>query len=479
MDIDQGIAFDNPHEAITFNKQLKTDYGLTDRLDPELSTNMITHAFSQLPKEHAFMIMKNMSATTLITCLLLDNPSCRFINMFYDYLIEMKKIANEPNNECYQMLGINAHEVWQNLLVKEHLLEIAVNEGMFWEYISANAPFTQCLLIAIENDDVELLFKFVMAFGCLETDMKFYIVEYLIKYAFNFRKFEIIEVILAAIKPIIKSNVKKLGAMMHNLVDYIMSHPETNTIFDVKQGSVNCVALVNLLNNTLENNMLFTLPEINWNKYLYFLVKHDAHEELKKVMDNLKKKTGIRIDLLTYAIVNEKFRVTDILRQAKLEWVDNRDEIQMLRYSNLSREELEQVLYNMVNNMASIQSKTQKKCSNTPSEFSHMTFHTDVRELYDMQKDDKRFHTSVYMRLCNAKHIVCRIFQSRTTSDEDKLFQLMAEELAPYQEAFEQISLNLHSQLTLMCRLIDKYNVPDEFNELANQYLNMIQFMFS
>lgn len=474
-------------EQITavYKRKLKTDYCLRGRVDPLLSTNMIAKELSQLPKEHAFLILKNIDATTLMSCLLVDNPSCNFVNMFYEFLIEMKKQPHVPDNKHHQMIGINAMEVWNRLMVSEHYVKIAVNEGIFWEFISADAPFTQCLLIAIETGDIELLFKFIIAFDCLENGLTLYIIEYIIKYAYNFRQFGIIEAILEVTKQNIVQDLTKLGCMMRNLVDYFMSHNEFNSNFDIKHGSVNCISLINLLNNTLGNNMLFTLPEINWNKYLFHLIEFDVHDELKKVMDNMKKKTGIRIDLLTYAIVNGKYAAQNILSSAKLDWVDTRNELENFRYSNLSYEELRLVMFNMVENMGAIQAKARKEHSDGCAELDHKSFHTDVRQLYYVRNQHqyhyggtivKRYHPSVFISSLHAKQIVIQQWLSANGKMDDLIFEMEAA-LEPIQQGFRQIQLNYQIRVSLMCQCVNAY-VPENTLELTGEQLNLTQFMF-
>lgn len=459
---------------------------LNDTPVPELiGYRKIIQCLNKTPTRVKEMTYNNMAPVELYTNLLLDNPKINYCKSFLEYVKYLKTIIDEVKSSVngqhkIQLFGLEPHESWKSLSCRDHLLEIAVKDGLFWEFISWDCPFVITLLISIQNNDIDTLLEYIKFYECIESEHAIYIFEYLVKYAYDFRRLGMIEQIIYEFLPyLMRDDINHmigdcLGSLMKYFSENYINYNPRNVITD----DADIVKLIDILEICFPD--IYKYFQIEWSGYLYQLVRLENTDKIMELASKMEKPYFLLdYEIVIYAMSKNMDAIVSILLTG-FEWNDNRDTEDKKRFEDLNKSELEKIVYYLLQNIENSQNPIETGFDPSSVCFSGKLAkesHRGINTIYN--KYEKRFHMNVYLKSVDTRGTIMEKWCGQTGVKPE----------AHYQSVFNDMHENMDFRNALEKVLIKKLNFSllaiDSFHEthnniqlLIHQFANNCQIMY-
>lgn len=466
---------------LSFNKERKKE----DLNPTPAGYRHIVSTICSMPERLRNITFSYMQPNDLYAHILMDNPKVNMTKVFYDYLVYLRdNIENIKKQRHGHLLitafGLNANENWDSLARRSHLVDISTEKGIFFEYACWDCPFLIILLASIQNNDGETLEKYIEFYECITAECAFDIFEALIKYAFDFRRISIITNIVNAFSPLFMADemFEKVNSSLSKLMNYFIENYNTLNFNNMINEPVDLVKLVELFE--LNFPQLYKYYQINWTGYAYYLVKDDNVSELMKLSNNLEEPyMALDYEVVIYALTKKKDGCLAVLFNG-FKWNDRRDDADKARLSDLSKSDLEKMVYYLVQNVDNQQSNIEKGFDPSFVGFANKFIkqtQSGVWEVYD--RYEKRFHMNVYLRSIKARQIVMMKWCDNMNENPNNVFQSIFNDMEEKHTFNENVSKIMISKLNKALKGIDKYhqshnNIP----ALVHQYSDVSGMIF-
>lgn len=442
---------------------------LSQRLSPKFKVNTFNY----------------MSAIELFTNLLVDNPKVNFSNSFLEYAKYLQNIipdikANHGGEDVIRIFGLNALQNWASIDARLHLLEIANDSGIFWEYVVWDCPFVIGMLASIQNNDDKTLMDYIAFYHCTEPECALYIYEHLIRYAFDYRRLSMIGAIITAFMPhLMKEGViHKMGDLTASLMKYFSENYRTMTFRAVVDDDADFIKTVQIMESYFPD--FYKYFQIDWTSYIYHLVKNDNMDKLVELASKLEHPYQLPdYEIVVYSIAKQKDGITAVLLNG-FEWKDRRNEMDKNRFKDYKRDDLEKLLWYFLQNIENGKTKIEAGFDPSfPGVRNGMFRESEqgINEIYNMH--EKRFHMNVYVKSISARQYVMGQWCGKTHEAPESVFQCIFNDINERAEFNEGIEKHIITKLNRSLKSINKYyechgNVP----MLIDDFMGMCQVMY-
>jgi len=445
----------------------------------------IIETMSAMPETVRNIAFNYMTPPDLYAHLLMDNPKINITKLFLDYLHYLKNnigvIRARPNGENIIMaFGLNVTENWKRLDNRSHLVNISNDMGLFLEYACWDCPFLVTMLATIQNNDGPTLIKYIEFYRCLEAECAIQLFECLVKYAFDFRRMTLISNIITAFSPLFSSSTmfEQLNASLSKLMTYFTENYKSYNYNSIVNEPVDFIKLVQLLENSFP--LLYNYYQINWTGYAYHLVKHNDVSELMKLSNNLTEPyMALDYEVVVYALVKQKEGCLAILLSG-FKWNDRRDEVDKARLSDLSKSDLEKMLYYVLQNMKTQQVEPEKGFDPSFTGYHHKFIkqsQTGIRDIY--QVGEKRFHMNIYLKAMMVRQMVMIKWCNDMGENPSSLVQSIYNDIQERSAFNENIIKFMTKKLNQAIKGIDNEHIShDNVPELVAQFSDYSGMMF-
>lgn len=450
---------------LTFHKLRKLD----DKPKPEIvGYGKILQCLHKSPESVRVLSYNHMSPIELYTNLLLDNPKINYTKSCLSYVKYLKDIGDQINEHpqselIINMFGVNARESWQLVQSKEHLLEIAINDGIFWEFISWDCPFVITLLNCIQNNDSESLVEYIHLYDCLQANIGIYIFEYLVRYAYDFRRLKIIETIIQEFVPLLLSNEIKhaMGDCLASLMKYFTENQKNGNPRMIIRENADMVKLVEILESLFPD--IYTYFQIDWSGYLFYLVKNENTDKIVEFASKLKKPyTSLDYEIVIYALFKKLDAIASILLTG-FDWNDRRNELEKARLNDLSKPDLEKMVYYLLTNIEN--TNISIGAGFDPSSVCYAgkimkQSHQGINMLY--QQYEKRFHMTIYLKSLDTRTGVMQKWSEKINDHSGHHLQSIINDLEQNMQLRNALEANLKAKLNRSIRTVNKHHKNDD-----------------
>lgn len=452
-----------------------------------LNAKYITQLLSDMPPKLKIMIMNYMTPADIYASLLLDNPKNNFNAVLYDYLKYLKDNIEQLKkhkftSDMIPIFGLNPVETWKDIDSRSHLVNIAAEKGIFWEYIIWDAPFVMTMLIAIENSDGKTLRNLIDFYECPRAECGFYLMEFLLKYAFDLGRIPILVDIFEAFTLLIgvEENFERLNSTMAVVMDYFIENHDGINVNNLVNDSVDLVNLVTTIEKYFGEN-LFKFYSINWTGYVYYLVKNENDDELLRIGTNLDDPyTELDYEIIIYAIVNKKYKALNILLK-EYKWNDRRDDLDKAFFSDFSKAQLEKIVWYLLQNIDNQKHFMLERGFDPSSKCYPMSFYKPSREgiqrIY--QPHDKRHHMTIYHHALATRQFIMEEWCSKINGDAQEMCQGLYNDLESRRSFNNGIIQFLICKLNMAISNLNARHVEiDNVDELIHEYTEITGMMY-
>jgi hypothetical protein len=462
--------------------------GLDTEISPSpLNAKYITQLLSNMPSRMKFMIMNYMTPADIYASLLLDNPKNNFNEVLYDYLKYLKENIEHlkkqrHTSDMIPIFGLNPQETWKDIDSRSHLVNIAAEKGIFWEYIIWDAPFVMTMLIAIENSDGKTLRNLIDFYECPYAECAFYLMEFLLKYAYDLGRIPMLIDIFEAFTLLIgvEQNFERLNSTMGAVMDYFIENHDGINVNNLVNDDVDLVNLVTTIEKYFGEN-LFKFYSINWTGYVYYLVKRENNDELYRVGQNLNEPyTELDYEVIIYAIVNKKYRALNILLK-EFRWNDRRDDLDKAFFGDFSKSQLEKIVWYLLQNIENQKHFMLERGFDPSSKCYPMQFYKPSREgvqrIYQAQ--DKRHHMTIYHRALETRQYIMEEWCSKINGNAQEMCQGLCNDLESRRGFNNGIIQFLIYKLNMAISNLNIHHVNiDNVDELIREYTELTGMMY-
>lgn len=460
------------------------------RLDNEtqpdtIGYRKIVQSLNRAPDVIKRLSYNHMTPYELYSNILLDNPKINFCESFLEYLNYLRSIIDEvsdhPNGEkIINIFGLLPKNNWKSLSQRDHLLDIAVADNLFWEFISWDCPFVITLLVSIQNNDSTSLMNYIDFYECLDAESGVAIFEYLVKYAFDFRRIGMIEDIINKFMPLLKKDDVKhmINDKLAILMDYFTENYRNFNPRIIVDMDADFSKLVEILEKCFPD--IYSYIQINWSGYLYYLVRRDDSDSIMELAGKLKPPyMYLDYEIVIYAMSRNMDALVTILLSG-FDWNDTRDKKDKDRFSDMTKGELEKVVYYLLQNIENSNSTIESGFN--PSSVCYngrmtKTTYNGINYIYTMH--DKRFHTNVYLKSVDARKAIMEKWCQKANIDPHEQVHSVFNDLEQNIEFRKEIEKILVNKLNRTLKSIDKYhNETEDIPDLICQFITNSQLLY-
>lgn len=443
-----------------------------------------TNMLKTMPNEMKHQILNRMNPGELYCYLLLDNPKIGFVKIFYNYLLYLRDnietVQKIPGGlDKIVIFGLDSDKSWQQINCREHLVDISAENNLFWDYCIHNCPFVITLLIAIENDDVESLSKFINLYNCVLTSSRLTIFEMLVNYAYDFRRLNLIDVIIREFGSVVLNpDTTEMNDIMGRLMHYFTENQLWVSLNNIVAESADFIKLVDILEANF-GDRLYQFFQIDWSGYVYYLVKHDMLDKLIHIGSQLVNDQYMALDyeIVVYALHQNMDHLLAVLLTA-FQWNDRRSDANKARLSDLPKAELEKMVWYLLQNMYNQNTNIEKGFD--PSFAGHMKMtkksQASIGEIYGIHS--KRFHMNVYLKSSLARQLVMEDWcqKSGTTQNLVESLDLDSQDKKNFHR---NVGRYLRHKLNRTLAQIDKYHVPKKsLFQLVEEFIEYSEMIY-
>jgi hypothetical protein len=458
----------------------------TDEIKPQpIGHKKIVQLLERLPPKLKLTTLNYMSASELFTSLLVDNPKVNFSRSFLEYAKYLRSIigdlSSNPNSEdIIRIFGLDVMKNWNSIDSREHLLEIATDDGIFWEYITWDCPFVVGMLASIQNNDIDTLLGYIDFYKCTDAGCATYIYEYLIRYAFDYRRLSMIQSIMQAFLPYLfkPDVVHTLGDNIASLMKYFSENYKNYSFRNIINDDAEFTKIVEILETCFPD--VHKYFQIDWTSYAYHLVKTDDMDKLVELASKLEPPyQALDYEIVIYSIAKKKDAITTVLLSG-FEWNDRRDDMDKSRFTDYSKPELEKIISYLMQNMDNSRTRIEAGFDPSFAGFKGKLFKesdTGVNQIYDMH--EKRFHMNIYFKSLMARQTVMGKWCNKTGSEPQELFQCMFNDVNERMEFNNGLEKQMVHKLNRSLASINKYHQPhSNVPILIEEFISMCQVMY-
>lgn len=426
-----------------------------------------------------------MTASELFTNLLVDNPKVNFSSSFLEYAKHLKGIiddvkANHGGEDVIRIFGLNALENWGSIDARLHLLDIASDSGIFWEYVVWDCPFVIGMLASIQNNDDKTLMDYITFYRCLEPECAIYIYEHLIRYAFDYRRLSMIGTIITAFTPYLMREdiIHKMGDLTASLMKYFSENYRTMNFRAVVDDDADFVKTVEILESYFPD--FYKYFQIDWTSYMYYLVKTDNMDKLVELASKLEHPYQLpEYEIVLYSIAKKKDGITAVLLNG-FEWHDRRDDLEKSRFKDYKRHDLEKLLCYLLQNMENSKSKIEAGFDPSFTGLKNRMYReseSGLNQIYNMH--EKRFHMNIYVKSISARQFVMGEWCGRTNEPPESVFQCIFNDVNERADFNEGIEKQIITKLNRSLKSINRYHqIHTDVPVLIDEFMGMCQVMY-
>jgi hypothetical protein len=469
---------------LTLRKRRQPELDHPPKADPAGYRHII-ETISVMPDTMRNMVFNYMVPSDIYANLLMDNPKVNLTKIFLEYLHYLREHIDDvresnagPN--IIKIFGLDPANNWTSLNCREHLINISADQGIFMEYISWDCPFVITLMTSIQNNDGETLQKYIEFYHCIEAECSMYIFEFLVKYAFDFRRILIIGDIINAYKPLFCGNNMsgKLNDTMAVLMDYFVDNYGYYNSNNMVNEQVDFVKLIELLENNVPD--LYKYYQVNWTGYAYYLVKHNNISKLMELANHLEEPyMALDYEIIVYALIKQKEGCLCVLLSG-FKWNDRRDDMDKARFNDLTKTDLEKMLWYVLQNIENQDINPEKGFDpsfvgyplkiNKPNQ-------SGIRNIYRV--GEKRFHMSIYLKSMLSRQMVMLKWCNDVNENPNAHGQNFANDIQERLHFNDSIRKFMVRKLNKAIKGINRYHTEhNNLSELVEQYTEIADVMF-
>lgn len=478
--LDNNMTTEQGYSKLEINKLRHSQ----DIIPEPVGHKKVVLLMKRLPPKFKMNTFNYMSPIEIFTNLLVDNPTVNFSSSFLEYAKYLKTvetdIKKDDNDNIIKLFGLNVMDNWEMIDSNSHLLEIANETGVFWEYIVWDCPFMIGLLASIQNNDNKTLVDYIDFYKCTEPECMLYLYENLIKYAFNFRRLTIIQTIIDTFMPyLVKDNISyKIPDLVASLIKYFTENYRKFSFREIIDDNANLVKTIEILETAFPE--LYNYFQINWTPYLYHLVKTDNVDKIVNLATNLKQEyQALDYEIVIYSIAKNKEGITTLLLNC-FNWNDRRETIDMNRFSDYNKEELEKMVWyflqNIENSKNCIEDGFDSAFTSVRGNFFKQN-EVGINQIYGVH--EKRFHMNIYVKAITARQYVVDKWCHKTDEPPNTILQCMFNDVSDRAEFNTNIERQIINKLNRSLMTINQcHRAHMNLPILINEFVSLCQIMY-
>jgi hypothetical protein len=269
-----------------------------------------------------------------------------------------------------------------------------------------------------------------------------------------------------------------IGDCLASLMKYFTDNQANYNPRCVIMDDADMIKLVDILEICFPD--IYKYFQIEWSGYLFHLVQHENTDKIVELASKLEKPYTLPdYEIVIYAMCKKMDAIVSILLTG-FDWNDRRDELDKARLSDLSKPDLEKMVYYLLQNIENSNAPVESGFDPSSVCFGGKMIkesHHGINSMYNVY--EKRFHLNVYLKSVDVRSAIMEKWCNKIGEDPSMQFQSVFNDLQNNMEFRNSMEKVLITKLNHSLKAIDSYHDShDKMPLLIHQFINNCQIMY-